>query len=99
IAFAAFAAFAAAPAGAQSRARRALAIEDYYRVKTVGSVGLSPEGRWVAFAVTTRVEDTNGSTAEVWLAPFDGSTAARRVSANGVNSTGPSWTEDGKLRF
>lgn len=37
---------------------RALTIEDYYRVKTVGASHLSPDGRWVAFTVATRIEAT-----------------------------------------
>ena len=78
---------------------RALAIEDFYRVKTVGVPELSPDGRWVAFTLTTRVEATNGETAEVWLVPSDASQSARRVSADGVNATGPRWSDDGQLHF
>ena len=52
---------------AQSPTGRALAIEDYYRVKTVGNPDLSPDGKWVAFTVSTRVEATNDNTSEVWL--------------------------------
>ncbi|HEY4129227.1 MAG TPA: hypothetical protein VGM50_01320, partial [Gemmatimonadaceae bacterium] len=48
----------AAPIAAQGRP---LAIEDYYRIKTVGGPAISPDTRWVAFTVTTRVEATNGS--------------------------------------
>ena len=84
---------------AQTPRGRALAIEDYYRVKTVGSVELSPDARWVAFAVTTRVEETNGSTSEVWLVPADASAAARRISADGANASAPGWMEDGRLRY
>ena len=80
-------------------ARRPLAIEDYYRVPTAGAPELSPDGRWVAFTVTTRVEETNGSIAEVWLVGADGATAARRVSPGGANAATPSWLEDGRLRF
>jgi dipeptidyl aminopeptidase/acylaminoacyl peptidase len=85
-------------AGAQS-AGRALAIEDYYRVKTVGPPELSPDGRWVAFTVSTRVEETNGTSSEVWLVGTDGASPARRISAPGASATSPSWEPDGRLRF
>ena len=52
---------------------RPLTIEDYYRVLTVGGVALSPDGRWVAFTVSTRVEATNGSQVESFLVPADAS--------------------------
>jgi dipeptidyl aminopeptidase/acylaminoacyl peptidase len=84
---------------AQASTGRALAIEDYYRVKTVGGPELSPDGKWVAYTVSTRVEATNDNTSEVWLAAFDGSSQPKRVSADAANATGPQWLEDGRLRF
>jgi dipeptidyl aminopeptidase/acylaminoacyl peptidase len=78
---------------------RALAIEDYYRVKTIGGPVMSPDGKSVAFTVSTRVEATNGTTSEVWVVPSDGSTPANRVSPEGANASGPSWTTDNQLRF
>jgi dipeptidyl aminopeptidase/acylaminoacyl peptidase len=78
---------------------RALSAEDYYRIKTVGMPDLSPDAKWVAFTVATRVEATNDATSEVWLVAADGSSQARRVSADGVNGTAPAWLDDGRLRF
>src|SRR4051794_32717851 len=80
-------------------ARRPLAIEDYYRVKTITTPTISPDGKWVAYGVMTRVEETNGSQTAIWLVPSDASTAARRVSAEGVNAISPGWQDDGRLRF
>lgn len=88
--------FAAAPLAAQSG--RALAIEDYYRVKTVSNPSFSPDAKWVAFSVMTRLEETNGSTSEVWVVPSDASAPAKRVSAPG-NALNPQWADDGRLRF
>ena len=90
------------PTAAQSPAAtrgRALAIEDYYRVKSVGSPEMSPDGKWVVFPVGTRVEATNAETGELWLVPADGSSPARRVSPEGVNAASGRWTADGRLRF
>ena len=80
---------------AQSQVKRALAIEDFYRLKTVGASEISPDGKWVSFTVSTRVEETNGTSTATWLAPTSGATAARLVSMLGV----PSWNADGTLRF
>ena len=78
---------------------RPLAIEDFYRIKTVGAPALSPDGAWVAFTVTTRVEATNGETAEVWLVPSDGSRPATRVSPEGSSAGTVRWSDDGQLHF
>ncbi len=92
----------ASAASAQSTlkaAGRALTMEDYYRLKTVGAPELSPDGRWVTFTVSTRVEDTNGETSEIWLADAAGARAPMRLSAAGEDGRSPSWTEDNKLRY
>ena len=78
---------------------RPLTIEDYYRVLTVGGVALSPDGRWVAFTVSTRVEATNGSQVESYLVPADASAQPRRITHEGKGVTGPSFTSAGKLRY
>ena len=81
---------------AQTATGRPLAIEDYYRVKTVGSPEISPDGKWVAYTVSTRVEATNGNTSEVWLAAFDGSSQPRQVGTPGEDAAGPrGWTTVG----
>ena len=84
-----------APASAQ----HPLAIEDYYRVKTLGAPVMSPDGNSVAFTVSTRIEATNGTTSEVWLVPSDGSAPAHRVSPEGADATGVFWTRDNQLRY
>lgn len=78
---------------------RALAIEDYYRIRTPGAPQLSPDGRWVAFTVSTRDEATNRDPSEVWLASTDASAPPRRVSPAGMEATAPRWEADGTLRF
>src|SRR5262245_34224112 len=88
----------AVPLAAQ-QSGRALTIEDFYRLKTVGAPEISPDGRWVAFTVSTRIEETNGDKSEVWLVAADGSTPARRVSADGSDASSPQWTPDSRLRF
>jgi dipeptidyl aminopeptidase/acylaminoacyl peptidase len=83
----------------QPAAGRALAIEDYYRIQTVGSPSISPDGRWVAFTVSTRIEEDNSTRTEVYVAPADRSAAPRRVVHYGKDITSPSWTLDGRLEY
>ena len=78
---------------------RPLAIEDYYRVKTIAAPEISPDGRWVLFNVMTKVEATNGETGELWLVPSEGSSAARRLVPAGPSVGGGRWSADGKMCF
>ena len=67
----------AVPSSAFAQGARPLAIEDFYKVKTVASPTLSPDARWVSFVVSTRIEENNGTHTEVWLAAADGSVPAK----------------------
>src|SRR5689334_21668011 len=78
---------------------RALAIEDYYRVLTVGAPQMSPDGRWVLFNVTTRVEETNGSTVASFVVPTDASAKQRQLQHDGKDVTGAAWTPDNYIRY
>lgn len=71
---------------------RAVALEDFYRVRSVGAPRISPDGRWVAYAVTSRIEATNAEPGEIWLASTDGAQAARRVSRADMNASAPQWS-------
>lgn len=79
--------------------RRALRIEDYYRIQTVGSPALSPDGRWVSYTVSTRLEADNGTTSEAWLVPSDGSAQPRHVQHEGKDVSAPRWSDDGTLLY
>ncbi len=90
---------AQAPGAARPLIARALRVEDFYSIRTPGAPTLSPDGRWVAFTVTSRVEATNAEPSEVWLVPSDASRPAERVSPEGERATSPRWTDEGRLRF
>lgn len=78
---------------------RPLQIEDYYRVLDVGPPQISPDGRYVAFTVSRRIEATNGDSSEVWLSSSTGGITMTRVSAPGTHSTNPVWDPKGALRI
>jgi dipeptidyl aminopeptidase/acylaminoacyl peptidase len=86
----------------QASSGRALKIEDYYRVRNVGSPSISPDGQWVAFAVTTRVEDdkeANRSASEGWYVRIDGSAPPEQISPNGGDVTNLRWRDDNRLQY
>lgn len=83
--------------GAGAGERRALELEDYYRLKSVGSPALSPDGSQVAYVVTTVLEDQNRRHSEIWLAAADGSGEPFRVTSPAFSASGPRWSPDGSL--
>ena len=83
---------------ASSRAAdgRAFHPTDLYRMSVVGSPAMSPDGRLVAFTVTTMVEAENRRHNEIWVVPTAGGEAVRYTSP-GTESTRPRFSRDGKL--
>lgn len=89
-----FFALLAAPAAAQE-AKRGFEPADWYRLKTVGSPAISPDGRFVAFTVTTVKESENERHTEVWMVATDGSSEPVRLTTPAFSATNPRWSPDG----
>ena len=95
------AAVATLPAPAETAAQNTGYVPDlYYRLVGVGEVAVAPDGKFVAFTVTTVVEDENRRHREVWLQPLQGGRPAGDafpVTSSNEESSGPSWSPDGSL--
>ena len=75
-------------------APRAMTLRDWYRLTTVSQPAVSPDGKRVAFTVTTVREAENKRHQEVWVASTD-SGAPQRWTSPGYESSAPRWTPDG----
>ena len=90
----------AAQAPVQAPARRPMTVEDLWAIERVGGPALSPDGRWVAFTVTTYSMEKNKSNGDLWVVPADGSAPPRRLTWNEESDAAPAWSPDGtKLAF
>jgi thiosulfate/3-mercaptopyruvate sulfurtransferase len=85
--------------GAGGPTGRALTIEDYYRLQAVGAPAISPDGRWVSFTVSTRIEDDNTTQTATWIGPADATARPQRVSHFGRDITGARWDESNRLIY
>ena len=74
---------------------RAYMPADNYKMTTVGSPAVSPDGRRVAFTVTTVREAENKRHNEVWVVPTAGGTPTRFTSPS-TESSNPRFTPDGR---
>jgi len=89
-------ALAAVPAAAQQGAPRAFTPDDWYRVTTLSSPAMSPDGRMVAFTVTTVRTSDNKRHSEIWAVATTGG-APYRLTSPSMESSQPRWSPDGTL--
>jgi dipeptidyl aminopeptidase/acylaminoacyl peptidase len=84
---------------AQSPSGRALTIEDYYTIKSIGDAQMSPNGKWVAYTLSTRIEEDNTTSTETYVVDATGAGPSRRITHEGQDVANPRWAEDGLLQY
>ncbi|MGA8143259.1 MAG: prolyl oligopeptidase family serine peptidase, partial [Candidatus Acidiferrales bacterium] len=82
------------PPAAPSRVRN-LAVDDYFRIKDVEDAQISPDGKWVAYVVTTHDAKEDKDKKRIWMVETSGGEAIA-LTAEAANSTRPRWSPDGK---
>ncbi|HEX7183244.1 MAG TPA: S9 family peptidase [Thermoanaerobaculia bacterium] len=80
----------------QGEAPRPMTPEDLGAMERVGAPALSPDGKWVVFAVTRFSIEENKSDSDLWLVPANGSAPPRRLTWNAGSDSSPVWSPDGR---
>ncbi|MFI4944450.1 MAG: S9 family peptidase, partial [Burkholderiales bacterium] len=81
---------------AQAPARLPLTHEALWMMKRVGAPVVSPDGRLVVFSVTEPSYDEKKQSADLWIAPADGSAKPRRLTAGKAAESGARFSPDGR---
>jgi dipeptidyl aminopeptidase/acylaminoacyl peptidase len=84
-----------APLHLAAQGTRPFTPADWYRLTTLSAPAISPDGKMVAFTVTTVKEADNRRHQEVWVVPSAGG-ASMRYTAPGYESSNPRWSHDGR---
>ncbi|MGC1619040.1 MAG: hypothetical protein WA765_11195, partial [Candidatus Acidiferrum sp.] len=59
-------------ATAQSPTLRPITVDDYFRIQAVHDPQLSPDAKWVAYAVDTATLKTDKNETRIWMVPASG---------------------------
>src|SRR6267143_2856401 len=84
----------AANVSGQEAAKHAIAFEDMIQMHRVADPKISPDGKWVAFAVTTPDMNANRNASNIWIVPTAGGEAVQLTQSG--HDTSPAWSPDGK---
>ena len=75
--------------------KRAFTIEDFYKVKSISDVHVSPDGRSIIYALTTSDLPRAKRESHIWMMNIDGSNA-RQLTSDEKGESSPSFSPDGK---
>jgi dipeptidyl aminopeptidase/acylaminoacyl peptidase/tetratricopeptide (TPR) repeat protein len=89
------AAFVVLPLGASASDTRVLKVDDEFALKRVAAPRISPDGRWVAYTVTTTDLKKDSSDTDIYMSPVGGG-AAVRLTASDKPETSPRFSPDGR---
>ena len=84
----------AAPAQDAAATKRPITFDDLRNMHRIASPTISPDGKWVAYAVATPDLDANRNASNIWIVPVAGG-AAIQLTQSGHDSA-PAWSPDGK---
>jgi dipeptidyl aminopeptidase/acylaminoacyl peptidase len=74
---------------------RNLNVDDYFRIKDVEDARISPDGKWVAYVITTHDVKEDKNKTQIWMTAAVGGEAIP-LTPQSANSTHPRWSPDGK---
>lgn len=80
---------------AHCRAKRPMAPEDLYRLKTVSDPRVSPDGRWIAYTVSIPDLEHDSFNSDIWLMPSGGGEGFQLTNSPEADHS-PRWSTDGK---
>ena len=81
-------------ANAQVPAKHPLAFDDLIKLHRISSPEVSPDGKWVAYGISTPDMEANRGVSNIWILSTSGGDAIQ-LTQSGKDS-GPSWSPDGK---
>jgi dipeptidyl aminopeptidase/acylaminoacyl peptidase len=78
-----------------AQSRRGMDIGDFFAMKRIAEPALSPDGRWVAYNVTTPDSTANKNTTALCMSQLTGG-EVRELTGDPSFNGNPAWSPDGK---
>lgn len=75
--------------------QRGITPSDVYKLKTLSDPQISPDGKWIAYVVSTPDSVKDKSDTDIWMINWSGGESIR-LTASQEGETKPRWTPDGK---
>jgi dipeptidyl aminopeptidase/acylaminoacyl peptidase len=84
-------------ASTAASAKRGVTPEDYFSFEFISDARIAPDGKQVAYVLSTIDQKKNRRATSIWVIAADGHSSPRRLTAEGFNSNSPRWSPDGSM--
>lgn len=81
--------------GLDAQTKRGMELADMFAMKRVASPALSPDGKWVAYNLTTADLAANKNFTDLWMSPVSGG-SAKQLTTHPSFDGNAAWSPDGK---
>jgi dipeptidyl aminopeptidase/acylaminoacyl peptidase len=76
--------------------RQVISHEKLWMMKRVGAPLVSPDGKWVVYALAEPSYEKDGAVSDLWIVAADGSAAPRRLTSSKAGEASPQWAPDSR---
>jgi dipeptidyl aminopeptidase/acylaminoacyl peptidase len=76
--------------------KRSITLDDLARMRSVGDPQVSPDGRWVAYTVSTVDAEKDKRDSDLWMVSWDGTEQVRLTATTESSEGTPRWSPDNR---
>lgn len=80
------------PLAAAQDEKRAITLDDLAKIQTVAAPQVSPDGKWVAYTVSTVDPEKDKRNTDLWMVSWDGKEDIRLTATADSDETVPRWS-------
>lgn len=85
------------PPVAQSTSKRPLQPSDLYRLQTLSDPQISPDGKWLAYTLSSIDSAQDKRNSDLWMVSWDGQETLQLTHTKDEGERSPRWSPDGKF--
>jgi dipeptidyl aminopeptidase/acylaminoacyl peptidase len=89
----------AGPAAAQPARTHDVTPDDYFTLKTITELAVSPDGKQVAYCLASWDLKADNRRTDLWVVSTDGKGEPRQLTKDRANDRKPKWSADGKAVY